>query len=238
MSGHSHFKTIMHKKGAADAKRSQIFSKLAKEITVAAKEGGIDFTTNPRLRTVIEKAREANMPADNIDRAIKKATGADAGQLEEILLEAYGSGGIAILIAAITDNKNRTLGELKQILQKNQGKMVEGGAVRWLFEQKGVATIDPANIKLLKKDELELQLIEAGAEDIRWSEETPEAYIEFTKLSALKEHLASQGIIAQTSVDWVPKERIEAADKDKEAAGKLFDALDEHDDVQDIYINI
>lgn len=237
MSGHSHFRTIMHKKGAADAKRSQVFSRLAKELTVAVKDGGADPTSNPRLRTVIENAREANMPADNIDRAVKKGTGEGAGQLEEILIEAYGPGGIALLIAAITDNKNRTIGEIKQILLKNQGKMVEGGAVRWLFEKKGVATLAFKN-STLSKDELELQLIEAGAQDIRWQDETPEVYVDLEQLPSLKETLTSQGIALQTSIDWIPKERVPSLEISIQAVEKLFEALRDQDDVQDVYTNV
>ena len=232
MSGHSHFRTVMHKKGLADAKRSQMFSKLAKELTVAAKEGGTDLQANPRLRTVIEKAKAANMPADNIERALKKATGEDAGRLEEVLLEAYGPGGVAILIAAITDNKNRTLGEIKQILQKNQGKMVEGGAVRWLFERRGVATIENA------PEDLELFAIEAGAEDLFWRDHTLDIYTDPSALNSLKARLEEKNVRVTASIDWVPKERINPSEKDTQAAEKLFEALDDQDDVQDMYANI
>jgi len=222
----------MHKKGLADAKRSQVFSKLAKELTVAAKEGGTDLQANPRLRTVIEKAKAANMPADNIERALKKATGEDAGRLEEVLLEAYGPGGVAILIAAITDNKNRTLGEIKQILQKNQGKMVEGGAVRWLFERRGVATIENA------PEDLELFAIEAGAEDLFWRDHTLDIYTDPSALNSLKARLEEKNVRVTASIDWVPKERINPSEKDTQAAEKLFEALDDQDDVQDMYANI
>ena len=163
MSGHSHFRTIMHKKGLADAKRSQIFSRITKELTVAAHEGA-DPNANPRLRSVIDKAREANMPSDNIERAIKKGAGSEDQQFQEILVEAYGPGGIALLISAITDNKNRTVGEIRQILNKNQGKFVEEGSVRWLFERQGVLTVQPPeeNFPLAQKEELELLAIESG----------------------------------------------------------------------------
>jgi YebC/PmpR family DNA-binding regulatory protein len=209
-----------------------MFSKLAKELTVAAKEGGTDLQANPRLRTVIEKAKAANMPADNIERALKKATGEDAGRLEEVLLEAYGPGGVAILIAAITDNKNRTLGEVKQILQKNQGKMVEGGAVRWLFERRGVATIENA------PEDLELFAIEAGAEDLFWRDHTLDIYTDPSALNSLKARLEEKNVRVTASIDWVPKERINPSEKDTQAAEKLFEALDDQDDVQDMYANI
>jgi len=238
MSGHSHWAGIKHKKGLADAKRSQVFSRLAKELTVAAKEGGADQETNPRLRTVTEKAREANMPSDNIERAIKKGTGEDTGQLEELLLEAYGPGGTALLISAITDNKNRTLGEIKQILQKNQGKIVEGGGVRWLFERKGVATLEPAQPPSYSKEQLELTAIEAGAEDFYWHDGALDIYTTPAELGSLKTNLAAQGLEPATSLDWVPKEHRTLAETDKEAAERLFEALDEQDDVQDIYANL
>jgi YebC/PmpR family DNA-binding regulatory protein len=236
MSGHSHFATIKHKKGAADAKRSQVFSKLAKELTVATKEGGADLEANPRLRTVVEKAKAANMPSDNIDRAIKKATGVDAGQLEEILIEAYGPGNSALLISAITDNKNRTIGEIKQILQRNKGKMVEGGAVKWLFERKGVAILE--HIDPSKKNDLELQLIEGGAEDINWSNAIAQVYVHAAELTQLKQNLEAQGLKAETSIGWVPKERVLVPESDQTAIERLFEALDDQDDVQDISSNI
>src|SRR3990167_3871812 len=144
MSGHSHARTVKHDKDLAASKRSKVFSKLAAEITVAVKQGGGTPGTNPRLRTAMDRAKSANMPSDNVERAIKKGTGeGQTESLEEFLLEAYGPGGIALLISGITDNKNRMLGDIRQILSKNQGKMVDGGAVRWLFEQKGVMTINP-----------------------------------------------------------------------------------------------
>ena len=168
MSGHSHARTVKHDKDLAASKRSKVFSKLAVEITVAVKQGGGSPDTNPRLRTAMDRAKDANMPSDNVERAIKKGTGEDQAQnLEEFLLEAYGPGGVALLISGITDNKNRMLGEIKQILSKNQGKMVEGGAVRWLFEQKGAMAVKGS----LPKDELELKAIEAGAEDLYWRED-------------------------------------------------------------------
>ncbi len=228
----------MHQKGAADAKRSQVFSKLANEITIAAKEGGGDPMANPRLRTVIEKAKEANMPSDNVERAIKKAAGGEGGQLEEMLIEAYGPGGIALLISAITDNRNRTLGEIKQILQKGQGKMVEGGAVRWLFEHKGVVIVEPDETHPLPpKEETELIAIEAGAEDLYWQDGILEIYADPSNVTELKEGLGKKGLRATSSLDWVPKERVQATQADLKAVEQIFEALDEQNDVQDIYSN-
>ena len=240
MSGHSHAKKIMHEKGAADAKRSQVFSKLANELTIAAKEGGGgDPMANPRLRTVMEKAKEVNMPSENVERAIKKASGGEGGELQEMLIEAYGPGGIALLISAITDNKNRTLGEIKQILQRNQGKMVEGGAVRWLFELKGVGIVEPdENHPLPPKEELELLAIEAGAEDLYWHDNILDMYTDPANLASLKEKLEGKGLRITTSLDWVPKEHVQAAPKEQKATEQLFEALHEQDDAQDIYSNL
>jgi YebC/PmpR family DNA-binding regulatory protein len=230
----------MHEKGIADSKRSQVFSKLANELTIAAKEGGGgDPLANPRLRTVMEKAKEANMPSENVERAIKKATGGAAGQLEEILLEAYGPGGIALLISAITDNRNRTLGEIKQILQRSQGKMVEGGAVRWLFELKGVGVLEPDETHPLpKKEDVELLAIEAGAEDLYWHDDILDMYTDPANLASLKEKLEGKGLRVATSLGWVPKEHAQATPKVGEAIEQLFEALDEQNDVQDIYSNL
>ena len=230
----------MHEKGVADAKRSQVFSKLANELTIAAKEGGgADPTANPRLRTVMEKAKEANMPSENVERAIKKATGQDAGHLQEVLIEAYGPGGVALLISAITDNKNRTLGEIKQIIQRSQGKMVEGGAVRWLFELKGVGVVEPDETHPLpKKEDLELLAIEAGAEDLYWHENILDMYTNPANLASLKEKLGEKGLRVATSLDWVPKEHIQAGPEATAAMEQLFEALDGQNDVQDVYSNL
>ena len=238
MSGHSHAKTIMHKKGAADAKRSQVFSKLAKELTLVAKDGGEDPIANPRLRTIIDKAKASNMPSDNIDRAIKKATGEDAKLIQEILLEAYGPGNIALLISAITDNRNRTIGEIKQILQKYQGKMVEGGAMRWLFEHKGVVTVEPKESTPSSREELEFLAIEAGAEDLHWQGDMLDIYTDPSNLASLKQKLEEKEVRTRSSLDWVPKDRTRMNQSHHEAAERLFEALQEQDDVQDIYSNL
>jgi YebC/PmpR family DNA-binding regulatory protein len=248
MSGHSHSKKIKHEKDATDAQRSNVFSKLAKEISIAAKQG-TDPAINSRLRVAMERARSFNMPKDNVERAVKRATG-EGGQnvqLEEMLLEAYGPGGIAILIFVITDNKNRTLSEIKQILSTHQGKLGEGGAVRWMFEQKGVLTIPQSSpfegsrvAGQKSKEELELLAIEAGAEDIFWNEDgSLDIYTKPTELENVKKKLEEQGIpLGSTSLDWVAKDVVEAAQNVKEASQKLFDALDENEDVQDVYSNL
>ena len=218
MSGHSHARTVKHKKEASAAQRSKAFSKIGREIAIAVKEGGNDPATNSKLRGAIETARSFNMPTENIERAVAKAAGgAEAGDLQEILLEAYGPGGIALLIKGITDNKNRMLGEIKQLLAQHQGKMVEGGAVRWMFDQKGAITLDP---KGANKEELELKVIEAGAQDLYWRED---GWLDiFTlpqELEQVKAKLETQGLVPEAaSLDWVPKEHVETPEETKTAA--------------------
>ena len=237
MSGHSHSKKIKHEKDATDAQRSKVFSRLAKEITIAARDG-TDPAINSRLRVAMERARSFNMPKDNVERAVKRATG-EGGQnvqLEEMLLEAYGPGGIAILISLITDNKNRTLSEIKQILISHQGKPVEGGAVRWMFGQKGVLTIPQSS----PKEEMELLAIEAGAQDLFWNEDgSLDVYTAPADLETVKKALGQKGVVAESAtLDWVPKDPFKATEKVQEANQKLFEILDEQDDVQDVYSNL
>ncbi len=236
MSGHSHFATIKHKKGLADEQRSRAFSKLAREITVAAKAGA-DPTANASLRAVLDKAKGLNMPSDSVERAIKKATGqGNEGQLQEILLEAYGPGSVAILISGITDNKNRTLGEIRLILSKFGGKMVEGGAVQWLFEQKGEIAVSRNN---QNKDELELICIEAGAQDLYWEDEDNlSVYTTPSDTEKVRAALSQKGVAAESSgLSWIPKERV-LLPAARETTEKLFEALNDQDDVQGIYSNI
>ncbi|NMB47272.1 YebC/PmpR family DNA-binding transcriptional regulator [Patescibacteria group bacterium] len=231
MSGHSHWSTIKFKKGVEDAKRSKIFSKLAREITITAKEHGADLDFNPRLKMVIDKAKAANMPSSNIDKAIKKGTGEIKGEiLEEFLIEAYGPGNIAILIEGITDNMNRTINELKQIVSKNGGKVVEQGAIKWMFEKKGIIVVQKDN------EEMELDLINAGADDISISEDM---FIIETKVENLDQTRKNIGkmnySVKDASLAWIPNERIEG---DKEKNYKLFEALDESEDVKELYYNL
>ena len=237
MSGHSHAKTVAHKKGAADAQRSKIFSKMASEIAIAAKGGG-DPTANPRLRMAIDRARSFNMPTANIERAIKRGTGEEKGAaLQEVLFEGYGPGGIAVLVEGITDNKNRALGEVKQAFEKNQGKLAGEGAVRWLFERKGIMSIPPGD---KPKEDLELLSIEVGAEDAYWRKDgTLEIYTKPAAVEQVKKTLEEQGLApGPASLEWIPKERIALSEKDRGAAELLFIALDESDAVQEIYSNI
>jgi len=242
MSGHSHSKKIKHAKELTDKKRGQMFSKMAKVISVAVKQGGPNPETNSKLRVAIETARSRNMPKLNIEKAIKQATGGvEETNLEEVIFEAYGPGGIAIIIEGITDNKNRTLGEVKQILGQGGGKLADSGSVKWLFEKKGCMTINQLlqDEDFQNKEILEMAAIEADAENIYWHEELLDVYAKPEELDRVKKNLEVKGIkIDSVSLDWVAKEEISTDEKTKEACQKLFEALDENEAVQEIYSNL
>ena len=233
MSGHSHWSSIKRAKEATDQKRGKVFSKLARQISVVAREKGGDIDANASLRIAIDKAKKLNMPKENIERAIKRGTGESGeGRLEEFVFEAYGPGGIALIIEGITDNKNRALGEIKQILSKNGGKLASEGSVKWMFDQKGVILISDGD-----KDDLEIKAIEAGAEDIKREDDHLVIYTKPEDLGKTKKSLETQGVeIESASLDWTAKEEVEL--KQKEKAENLFDLLDEEDDVQEIYSNL
>ena len=242
MSGHSHFSSIKHKKSLEDEKRGKIFSKMARMISVAAKEG-TDPTSNSKLRQAMDEARSFNMPKDNIERAIKRGSGeTKEGKFEEVNYEAFGPGGIAVIIETITDNKNRTLAEIKHILQKYNGKLAESGSVKWLFERKGVITINTADqIQAIKKEDLEMRAIEAGAEDTFWhvDENLLDIYTKTENLEEIKKNLKDQGVkFESASLDWVAKDPAEIAQKEKESSEKFFEELSENDAIQDVYSNI
>jgi len=243
MSGHSHWHSIRYKKGIADAKKSKAFSKMSREITIAAREGGGNPEFNTKLRLAIERAKSINMPAENIEKAIKRGTGELTGEkLESITLEAYGPGGIAIIIEGITDNKNRTLAEIRQILNQYNGKLVQEGAVRWLFERKGCVVINlnsqPSELK--DKEKIEMIAIEGGAEDFRWrANDLLDVYTKVEELEKVKKYLENKGIkVESASLDWVAKNPLEVKKEEYEEARKLFEELDEHPDVQEIYSNL
>jgi len=246
MSGHSHYKTVKRTKQARDERLGKIFSKLARAISVAAREGG-DPKINSKLKQVLEEAKGFGLPKDNIERAIKRGTGELAGEekLEQVTFEAYGPGGIAIIIEGITDNKNRSLAEVKQILNQHNGKLAGGGSVKWLFERKGAIIVNNEE-KTIDKEDLELMAIEAGAEDIYWHDDILDVYTKPEELEKVKRNLEEKDLprgkagikIDSASLDWVAKEMIEVEEKEKQSLEKLFEALDENDAVQDIYSNL
>ncbi|TSC95023.1 MAG: hypothetical protein CEN87_35 [Parcubacteria group bacterium Licking1014_1] len=241
MSGHSHFKTIKAQKEIADAKKGSVFSKMGRLITIAAKEARGDATTNSKLRIAIDQAKKFNMPKENIERAIKKGAGELTGEkLEEVSFEGFGPGGIALIIEGITDNKNRTLGEIKVILNQNEGKLAGEGAVKWLFDREGVIAINIKNQNSnIKNDELEMIAIEAGADDTSWRGDEFDVYAKPEDLEKVKKALEDKQIkIESASFDYVPKKEIEISEKEKEQTQKLFEALDENDAVNDIYSNL
>ena len=248
MSGHSHAKTVKRVKEAEDKKRGKAFSKIARVIILAAKEGGDDSSSNYKLKMAIDQAKQVNMPKENIERAIKKGTGElSTEKLEQFVFEAYGPEKTAIIIEGITDNKNRSLSEIKQILNQHNGKLAGAGSVKWLFERKGTITINyKSQTTNYKKEDLELTAIEAGAEDIYWHEDLLFIYTKPEELEKVKRNLEEKDLpadeagieIESSSLDWVAKKTIEIEGKGKESCQKLFEALDENDAVQDIYSNL
>lgn len=235
MSGHSHWAGIKHKKGIEDAKRAKVFAKLARVITIATREKGGNPDMNPSLRLAVEKARAANMPSDNIERAIKRGTGGEEGSaLEGFCYEAFAPGGVAILIEGITDNKNRTLSEIRKILSTHGGRMAEQGSVQWMFDRRGCLAITTPD------SELELKIIDAGAEDIKQTEQETLVYTAPDKVMEVKKNLEGSGIaVSSMSFAYIPKNPMPAEDDaTQKNLERLFDALDEHDDVQEIYANI
>ena len=242
MSGHSHAKTIKHDKDIADRKRGAAFTKVIRLITVAVKEGGVSPETNTRLRMAIEAAKNVNMPKSNVEGAIERASGAgDSAILSDFLFEAYGPGNSAILIEGITDNRNRVLSEVKQILAQHGGKLVGEGAIRWMFDRKGVIIIELGNQvpELQNKENLELLAIEAGADDIYWFEDSLEVHTSPESTEVVKKALESKGVkIDSFSLAWLAKEDIDADEKTKEQNQTLFDLLDDNDSVQEVYSNL
>ncbi len=237
MSGHSKWASIKHKKAAQDAKRGKVFTKLIKEITVAAREGGGDPEMNSRLRTAIARAKSANMPADNIERAIKKGTGELPGvSYESVAYEGYGPGGVAILILAYTDNKNRTVAEIRHLFSKKGGNLAGAGSVAWIFEKKGLIFVEGS-----KADEEKLFdiVIEAGAEDMKKEESNFEIYTEPSNLEAVKEAIVNNGIeIQNAEITMIPSNTTPVNDVNiARQILSLMDVLEEHDDVEAVYSN-
>ena len=237
MSGHSKWSTIKRKKGAADAKRGKIFSKLAKEIVVAAKSGGGDPDMNPRLRTVLLAARAQNMPKDNVARAITKGLGGDGGaNYEEQRYECYGPAGVAVIVDTLTDNKNRTVADVRHIVSKHGGSMAESGAVTWNFDQKGLIIVGKNGHN---DDEFFEKAIEAGADDVDMDGEHYEVSTEPTDLHAVVQALDKMGITAEEAkLTMVPRMQMAVDAKALTTVLNLIDALEENDDVSEVYSNI
>ena len=237
MSGHSKWSTIKRKKGANDAKRGKIFTKLIKEITVAAKTGGGDPDGNPRLRTAITAAKSENMPKDNIDRAIKKGTGdLDGAIYEEILYEGYGPGGVAVLVETMTDNKNRTVADIRHYFAKSNGNLGESGCVGWMFDKRGVIVVDAGGVD---EEELMDLAIEAGAEDVLEDETTFQVLTAPEDFSEVVDSLEKNGIKAvEATISMVPKNTVDVTEeKPARSLLKLLENLEDHDDVQKVHAN-
>lgn len=236
MSGHSKWSTIKRKKGAADAKRGKMFTKLIKEITIAAREGGGDPNANPRLRLAVDNAKASNMPADNIDRAIKKATGELEGVTYlELTYEGYGPGGVAMLVEVATDNKNRSVAEVRHLFSKNGGSMGENGSVAWMFDRKGIITIPTQGNT---EDDIMDIILEAGAEDLQSEEGFFEIQTSLETFETVRKALAEAKLeIENASLQWIAKNTINVSGDDAEKVMKLIEGLEDSDDVQNVYSN-
>ncbi len=237
MCGHNKWTQIKRQKGANDAKRSQAFAKLSKVITLQAKNGG-DPDGNPGLKIAIEKARAFNMPADNIQKAIKKGTGELAGErVEEVLFEAYGPEGVPLIIEAATDNNNRTSSEVKHILSKNGGRLGESGSVKWMFDRFGYVEI--GRTEEMKTDAVEMAAIEAGAEDVETREEMIVVYTKPEELYQVKNALEQAGLrVLETGFEWIAKTQVKVDGGLAQKIDALFEALDEQEDVNEVYSNL
>jgi YebC/PmpR family DNA-binding regulatory protein len=236
MSGHSKWHTIKHKKGALDAKRGKMFTRIIKELTVAARNGGGDPDSNPRLRTVIADAKAVNMPADNIKKAIQRGTGELPGvSYEEVTYEGYGPGGAAVIIEALTDNKNRTVGELRHMLTKHNGNLAESNAVAWMFSKKGYIVVDKAGAD---EEKLLNAVLEAGGDDLRDDGDTWEVLSEPSAFEAVRDAVKALGVEPATAqVAMLPQNYVKLEGKDASNMVKLMDALDDHDDVKQVWSN-
>jgi YebC/PmpR family DNA-binding regulatory protein len=236
MSGHSKWSTIKHKKAARDAKRGKLFTKLIKEITVAARMGGGDINANPRLRTAVTTARTQSMPGENIDRAIKKGTGELEGvTYEEIQYEGYGPGGAAIIAQVLTDNKNRTVSEIRRLFTNHGGHMGETGCVSWMFDKKGLITVEKAQVA---EDRLMDIVLDAGAEDVRDEDEIFEVVTQPEDFASVKDRLDHEKIaVASAQVTLIPKNTVDVDAKNVDQILKLTEELEDHDDVQNVSAN-
>jgi len=236
MSGHSKWATIKRKKGALDAKRGKMFTKLIKELTIAAREGGGDPSANPRLRLAVDNAKAANMPQDNIERAIKKATGELEGvTYHELTYEGYGPAGVAVLVEVATDNKNRIVAEVRHLFSKYGGSLGENGSVAWMFDRKGVITLP---IQGKSEDDIMEIILDAGAEDLQSEEEYFEIQTPLESFEPVRKALADKDLtIENASLQWIAKNTVPVAGDGAERVMKLIEGLEDNDDVQNVYSN-
>jgi YebC/PmpR family DNA-binding regulatory protein len=237
MSGHSKWSTIKRKKGAIDAARGKLFTKLIRELTVAAREGGGEEESNPRLRSAMLTARTANMPQSTIERAVRRGTGDEPGAVYEPgLFEGYGPGGIAVIVETLTDNRNRTVSEIRHVFAKCNGNLGENGSVAWMFEQKGLLAIDKG---LASEEDLMLVVVDAGAEDIQDGNDVHEVIAPVPDFESVKRALEVAGLkYGEAHLAWVPKTTLELDTKQAEQVINLLDALEDLDDVQKVYSNL
>ena len=236
MSGHSKWHSIKHKKAKVDAQRGKVFTKIIKELTVAARLGGGDADNNPRLRVALNAAKAANMPSKNIDNAIKKGTGEMPGVVyEDIVYEGYGPSGVAVFIEAVTDNKNRTVAEIRHILGKHGGNLGENGSVAWMFERKGMISV---NRKNYSEDEFFELVIEAGAEDMQSEDESYIIYTAFEDFNDVRQNLEDKSVkIESAELTMIPQNYVQLQGKEAEQMMKLMEVLDDHDDIQNVFAN-
>lgn len=236
MSGHSKWSSIKRQKGATDAKRGQLFTKLGREIAVAAREGA-DPNTNARLRLAVQRARDANMPLDTIDRAIKRAAGAgDAANYQEVSYEGYGPSGVAVLVQALTDNRNRSAAEIRSVFNRSGGNLGELGSVRWLFDERGIITVD---LDGNDPDEIALAAIDVGAEDVQIAGDAVEVYTDVSSLERVRDGLESAGLaVSSSETALVPKTTVQPDMDSAQQTFRLVERLEELDDVQNVYTNI
>ncbi|HEV3063244.1 MAG TPA: YebC/PmpR family DNA-binding transcriptional regulator [Vicinamibacterales bacterium] len=239
MSGHSKWHSIKHKKGAADAKRGKIFTRLIKELTVAARAGGGDPDMNPRLRTIIAEAKSSNMPADNIKRAIRRGTGEEPGvSYEEAQYEAYGPGGAALIIDVLTDNKNRTVGELRHLLEKHGGNLASTNAVAWMFAKRGYIVIEKSKAAGNDEEKLMNAVLDAGADDFQDDEDNWEVFSAPDAFVAVNDAVKHLGVEPATAkVSMIPQNYVKLEGKPAQQMVRLMEALEEHDDVQNVSSN-
>lgn len=237
MSGHSKWSTIKHKKAATDARRGKIFTRLARELTIAAREGGGDPIANFNLRLAMDKAKASNMPKDNIERAIKRGTGELKGEeLAEVMYEGYAPNGVALLIHVLTDNKNRTVAEIRRVLTRQGGAMAEAGAVVWQFERKGYIAIEPNG---MDQDAIFEIAVDAGADDVVFGQDLVEVYAALESFQAVRHALEVAGIEFETAeLSMIPKTPLQLEERETLQVMKVIDALEELDDTQQVYSNL